>query len=146
MPLIGTPSMEWCSKRSFPYKGNSGLLSNSQRILRLIPYTMQKRPSSDGCGFHSTKNRGLHHRYIVTGNRNRWWHVIYSTFRWRPDIIPFVSDSCLIWRAALGNDIPVARKQWVGTSIMILIWREKVMMLTRSMHRWHVCITCGRQL
>jgi hypothetical protein len=38
MPLVGTPSAKWCSKRSFPHKGDSGLLSNSRGSLRLVPY------------------------------------------------------------------------------------------------------------
>jgi hypothetical protein len=38
MPLVGTPSAEWCRKRSFPHKGDLGLLSNSRRSLRLVPY------------------------------------------------------------------------------------------------------------
>jgi hypothetical protein len=38
MPVVGTPSIEWCNKKSFPHKGDSGLLLNSQESLRLVPY------------------------------------------------------------------------------------------------------------
>jgi hypothetical protein len=38
MSLVGTSSVEWCSKRSFPHKDDSGLLSNSQGSLRLVPF------------------------------------------------------------------------------------------------------------
>jgi hypothetical protein len=47
---------------------------------------------------------------------------MYSTWRWHPDIVPFVSGCCLIWRTVLASDIPVPHKQWVG----MLIWQEKV--------------------
>jgi hypothetical protein len=38
MPLVGTPSTEWCRKRSFSHKSDSGLLSNSWGRLRLAPF------------------------------------------------------------------------------------------------------------
>jgi hypothetical protein len=88
--------------------------------------TTLKRSSSDGRGFCYTDDIGLCHRFTATDNCNRWRPVMYSTWRLRPDIIPSVGGSCLIWWAALGDDIPVALKQWVGMSVMVLIRHRRL--------------------
>jgi hypothetical protein len=94
--------------------------------------TTPKTPSSDERGFRYTDDRGVRHRYTTTGNQNGWQPLMYSTRRWCPDIIQFIGGSCLISRAALGGNIPVAQKQWVTHQSWCWSEENKVWLSARS--------------
>jgi hypothetical protein len=115
----------------------------------LLQHTTLKRPSSDGCVFLYTNDRGVRRWFADIGNVYQRWPVMYSTWRWLLDKIPSVGGSCLIWRAVLGGDIQVARKQWVARQSWCWSNKKKVLLpvicnasvtCVRNMRPWTVVL------